>query len=176
MAGRYSLQSYTQLKDRDIFFDANIILYLYWTTGNRHWVNKYSTLFNLLLKQGNKMHINFLVISEVVNRAMRIEHKKHQNLQNTDIGYKKYRDSEAGVEALKAIYIVLENDILPHFDIVDDGYDKSDIIEFLNVDSLDFGDKAIEKTCKNREMVLLTNDADFRDSKIDVLSVNYRLL
>lgn len=176
MTGRYTLQNYTQIKDRDIFFDANIILYLYWATGNRRWTNKYSTLYNLLLKQGNSMYINFLVISEVVNRAIRIEHEKYQSSQNTKIDYKMYRDSDAGVEALEDIYLLLEDDILSHFNIVDDGYNKSDIIGFLNVDSLDFGDKAIEKTCSNREMVLLTNDADFRDSKIDILSVNYKLL
>ena len=176
MAGRYTLQNYTQIKDRDIFFDANIILYLYWATGNRHWTNKYSSLYKLLLNQGNRMYINFLVISEVVNRAIRIEHDKYNKIQKTEIGYKKYRDSDAGVEALDDIYTLLEDDILTHFNIVDDGYDKSDIIEFLNVDNLDFGDKAIEKSCNDRNMVLLTNDADFRDSKIDILSVNYKLL
>lgn len=176
MAGRYSLQSYTQLKGREIFFDANIILYLYWPTGDMSWMNKYSTLYNLLLKQGNSMYINFLVVSEVVNRAMRLEHDKYKKTKNSEIGYKKYRDSNDGVEALSDIYIVLKNDILSHFDIVDDGYDKSTVVKFLNVDNLDFGDKAIEKICSNREMVLLTNDADFRDSKIDVLSINKKLL
>ena len=176
MARRYTLNNYEDLKGRDVFFDANVILYVYWTTGNRSWMGQYSTLFNRLLKQGNKMYINFPVISEVVNRAIRIEHEKYQKSQSKAIRYKDYRNSDAGVEALEDIYTILEHDVLKHFDVVSDGYDKLDIESFLVVDHLDFGDKAIEKTCSDRDMVLLTNDVDFKNSKVDILSVNRKLI
>ena len=176
MSGRYTLENYEDIKGREVFFDANIILYIYWTTGNRSWMRQYSTLFNKLLKQGNKMYVNYLVISEVVNRAIRIEHEKYQKSQSKAIRYKDYRNSDAGVEALEDIYTILEHDVLKHFDVVSDGYDKLDIESFLIVDNLDFGDKAIEKTCIDRDMVLITNDADFKNSKLDILSVNSKLI
>lgn len=176
MARRYTLNNYEDLKGRDVFFDANVILYVFWPTMNNYWEDKYSSLFNNLIRQGNRMHINFIVISEIVNRAIRIEHKKFQRCHFVTIEYKDYRNSDAGIEALEDIYTILENEVLSHFDIVDYGYDKSDIISFLKVDSLDFGDKAIEKICSDRDMVLLTNDIDFRDSKLDILSVNSKLL
>lgn len=176
MSERYTLSNYKEVKGREVFFDANIILYIYWTTGQRSWMSQYSTLFNRLLKQGNKMYINFSVISEVVNRAIRIEHEKHQKSQSKAIRYKDYRNSNAGVEALEDIYTILESDVLKHFEVVSDAYDKLDIESFLVVDNLDFGDKAIEKTCSDRGMVLLTNDVDFKNSKLDILSANSKLL
>ena len=43
------------------------------------------------------------------------------------------------------------------------------------VDSLDFTDKAIERVCSENSFVLLTNDKDFKDSTIDILSCNRNL-
>ena len=47
--------------------------------------------------------------------------------------------------------------------------------ELLVVDELDFNDKIIFSLCKEKNMVLLTNDSDFVQSDIDILSANPKL-
>ena len=42
----------------------------------------------------------------------------------------------------------------------------------LNVDSLDFNDKAIQSVCAKNNFVLLTNDIDYKETSLDILSAN----
>ena len=46
----------------------------------------------------------------------------------------------------------------------------------LVVDTLDFNDKIIYDICKTYNLVLLTHDADFSKSDIDILSANPKLV
>ena len=144
MAIKYNVQSISQLQGRDIFLDANILIYLFWPTGSIRWENTYATAFARLLRQQNVLHIDFLVISEVVNRAMRTEYEKHlsnHNLSKTQFSFKTYRDCQDGKDALNDIYLVVENDILNRFNFIGKAFSKSEVSSFLNVDSLDFVDK-----------------------------------
>jgi len=75
MTKRYNLTEIYRLNKRRIFFDANILIYLFWPT-NSYWERQYSTIYNRLLQQKNDMIADFIVISEVINRAIRIEYKK----------------------------------------------------------------------------------------------------
>lgn len=168
MAAKYNLQSIAQLQGRDVFLDANILIYLFWPTGSISWENTYASAFARLLRQQNKLCIDFLVISEVVNRAIRSEHVKLQPA----LKFKQFRDSQEGKEALEDIYKVVENDILSRFHFIGKEFSKDEVNQFLNVDSLDFFDKAILKICQENNCVLLTNDKDFRTADIDILTAN----
>ena len=154
MAAKYNLQSIDQLQGRDVFLDANILIYLFWPTGSISWENTYASAFARLLRQQNKLCVDFLVISEVVNRAIRSEHVKIQPA----LKFKQFRDSQEGKEALEDIYKVVENDILSRFHFIGKEFSKDEVNQFLNVDSLDFFDKAILKICQEKNCVLLTND------------------
>ena len=76
MATKYRLQDVAQLNGRDIFLDANVLIYLFWPTGQHSFEQNYARVFSNLLRQGNNLFIDFLMISEVINRILRIEHKK----------------------------------------------------------------------------------------------------
>ena len=98
------------LHTRQIFFDANILLYIFWPMGSR-WEKTYSTIFKQLLEQKNKMAVDFIVISEVVNRAVRIEYEKHlqtNNISRKNLPFKKYRNSRDGQEALNDVYQIVK--------------------------------------------------------------------
>jgi len=47
---------------------------------------------------------------------------------------------------------------------------------FLNVDNLDFNDKGILKICQENKFVLLTDDGDYKNSDIDILTCNKQIL
>jgi predicted nucleic acid-binding protein len=178
MAKFYNSSEIHSLNKRQIFFDANILLYIFWPTGSG-WTKPYSTIFNRLLKQKNEMAVDFIVISEVVNRAVRIEYEKHLQTNNTpkeNLPFKKYRDSQDGQEALNDVYEIVKKNIVSKFSIAGKAFTKSDIENFLHIDSLDFSDKGIAAICKEHGFVLLTNDKDFADSDLEILTSNPGLL
>ena len=175
MATKYRLQEINQLKNSDIFVDANILIYLFWPTGSQDYEQKYASAYNLLLKQGNKLYINFLVVSEVVNVALRIEHKKYNDSNINKVDFKIYRDSQYGKEVLEDIYTIVKEDILNRSEIIDKALSKEEIEKFLVVEDIDINDKAIVEVCKENNMILLTNDRDFRNTNINLLSCNNKL-
>lgn len=110
MAKFYDSSDIHSLDKRQIFFDANILLYIFWPTGSS-WEKQYSAIFKQLLEQKNKMIVDFIVISEVVNRAVRIEYDKHlqaNNISRDNLTFKKYRDGSDGQEALNVVYQIVK--------------------------------------------------------------------
>lgn len=172
MAQRIKLQDINTLQHRSVFFDANILIYLFWPTGSVYYEENYARAFRSLLRQGNQLVVDFMVISEVINRVLRIEHQK----QNSSLKFKEFRDSSAGQEALDDIHLILKNDILNRFEVIEKSYSKGEIIDFMVVNELDFVDKATVKLCRENNLVLLTNDKDFRNADVDILTGHPSLL
>lgn len=171
MAKKYRLNDVAQLNGRNIFFDANVLIYLFWPTGQHYFEKNYASVFSNLLKQGNNLFVDFLVISEVVNRILKTEHQKTNPTQK----FKDFRDSQNGKNALKDIHIIVKNNILDRFNVVGKAFDKQDIKCFLAVDELDFVDKAIVSTCSENKLVLLTNDKDFKNCTLDIITDNQHI-
>ena len=179
MNRRFSKDQLTDIKDRGIFFDANILIYLFWPTGAQECVKTYSSLYNSLLKLNTTCYVDFIIVSEFVNRTIKLEYNNYlwrTNREFADYPYKKYRDSQDGKDILTDIYMIIEGSILGNFQVIGKGFNEKEIRESLQVDCLDFSDKAIEMICKENDFVLLTNDSDFRFSDIDILSLRDRIL
>lgn len=172
MAMTFSLSQISGLKGRKIFVDANILIYLYWPTGSLQWEQNYSTAFGHLLRQNNELHIDFLVISEIINRVLRIEHSKINPAQK----FKDFRDSQEGKDALSDIYYLIKNEVLTRFKVKGKEFSGQEIENLLVLDSLDFVDKATVSLCKENSFVLLTNDRDFKNADLDILTGNPRIL
>lgn len=170
MGNRYSLDDIVDLKNRNIFFDANILIYMFWTTPIHKWEEEYASLSNQLFR-GYNILIDSNVVSEVVNRLIRIEHKKYED-KHGKLSFKSYRNSKEGRGELEDIYTLLKETVLPFFEISTNKYTIEVIDSFLKVDNLDFGDKTIEYACKENGYVLLTNDSDFKNSEVDILTSN----
>lgn len=175
MANRYRSSNISSIANKKIFFDANVLIYLfgYGTPTRANWEDQYARLYSNLIHQNNQFVIDFIVMSEFINRAIRIEYKNYlasHSITEKDLKYKDYRDSTDGTSALKDIYLTVTDDILSDFEVIEKSYSKNDLTLMCTVDSLDFSDKAIVKICDENQFVLLTNDLDFRDSTIDILS------
>ena len=172
MGAKYRLQDVSQLNGRNIFFDANVLIYLFWPTGQHSFEQNYARVFRNLLRQGNNLFVDFLVTSEVINRILRNEHQRINPSQK----FKDFRNSEDGKDALEDIYIIVKNDILARFKVVAKAFNSQEIESFLSVDDLDFVDKATVTLCEENNFVLLTNDKDFRDCGLDMLTGNPHIL
>lgn len=172
MATNYKLHDFAKLAERDIFVDANVLIYLFWPTGQHSFESNYARVFRNLLKQGNSLYVDFLVISEIVNRVLRIEHHKLNPIQT----FKDFRNSKEGIDVMSDIYLIIQNNILSRFNIIGKSFNRNDIEGFLIVNQLDFVDKATASICLDNNLVLLTNDKDFKNSGLDILTGNPRIL
>lgn len=172
MAVKYKLQDLPKLSGRMIFVDANVLIHLFWLTGANFWEQKYASVFARLLQQGNPLFVDFLIISEVINRMMRIEHNNRQ----PNSTYKAFRDSQDGEKALSNIYLIVKEHILKRVKVVGKIFERKDIEAFLVVNELDFVDKSTVNICKENNFVLLTNDRDFANADIDLLTCNPYIL
>ncbi len=74
------------------------------------------------------------------------------------------------------IFVIVKNNILNRFNVVGKSFDKQKIESFLIVDELDFVDKAMASICSENSFVILTNDMDFKNSGLDILTGNPRIL
>lgn len=172
MAAKYRLQDFSQVIDRDIFVDANVVMYLFWPTGQHHFENNYAKVFSNLLKQKNKLIIDFLIISEVINRVLRNEWQRIA----PSTKFKDFRDSPDGLQTLDDIYTIFQKMILKYFEVVESSFSKTEIEKYFTLDELDMIDKGIVTTCKKYNFILLTNDKDFKNSDVDILTGNPNLL
>ncbi|MDR1699307.1 MAG: PIN domain-containing protein [Prevotellaceae bacterium] len=169
MAERFNKYNVSGLQNRDVFVDANVLISLFWSTsGGEFWEIECSKVYRALLRQGNRLFVDFLVISEITNRILRIEHKGLQPEQN----FKQFRDSKQGETALSDIYSIIKNRILEDFNVIENSFSEADIENCLTINSLDFIDKGILKICQENEFVLFTNDKDYKDSDIDIITCN----
>jgi len=179
MTARYSLGEIPALHGRKVFFDANILVYLFWPSGSYHYEIQYATAFNRLMEQDNTLVVDFLVISELINRAFRLEYEKYLRMFNRrkeDLPFKHFRDSPKGHETEDDIYLIVKDSLLPRFQIAGKAFSKAEIENFLSRNSMDFNDKAIVLTCKEHDYILLTNDRDFAAADIEILSAHTALL
>jgi predicted nucleic acid-binding protein len=176
---RYNHSQISFLTNKTVFFDTNIIIYIFWPTGSLRWEREYSSIFSKLLKQNNKIATDFIVVSEVINRAMRTEYEKYlqdNNFTKQYVPYKKFRDSQDGQNTLKDIYQIINAKILNNFHIIGKAFESHHIEQFLLVDLLDFSDKGIASLCRDNNCVLFTNDRDFMHTDIEILTSNPVLL
>lgn len=168
-----------RLKERTIFFDANILFSLFFTIDPNDWAQiNYSRIFSKLKNSENKLVFDVIIVSEVVNRALRMEYKKHlrkYGIKEHDVPYKEFRNSEEGKIAWQKTCEMMCNVILPQFSVVEKSWNKDEIDMILGLQG-DFNDLLIANLCKEKNYVLLTNDTDFVEADVDVLSLNSRFL
>lgn len=173
MNARYKLDQLSKIQNKAIFFDTNLILYIFWPTvsPNRKWeISAYSKFFADCLKSKHPLCTDAWVLSEFVNRAIRLEHCKCP-----EPNFKAYRNSELGQLAMRDVQNVLQKQILKHFDIVGKEITKNDLLGF-KLENHDINDLVIQVTCEKYGCVLATHDADFSLSTLDIISANQRLL
>jgi len=170
MRMRYTASSIPSLKDRTFFFDANSLIYIFWSTSpDSQEAVDYGSIYATLVRNNATLAINEIVISEIINRVLRIEFGKTGMTKDK---FKEFRDSEEGQSVQEDIYAIIKNKILDKFQIISDNCSKEEVSSFLSISKLDFNDKVIELLCKKKNMILLTHDHDFSSSDVDILSSN----
>jgi len=78
--------------------------------------------------------------------------------------------------ALSDIYLIVETNILSNFTVIGKSFSRTEIHSFLILEPPVFADKGILLTCKDNACVLLTNDIDFKNADIDILTSHHAIL
>ena len=179
MAGEVlHVEDYRFTSEDDLFFDANVWLYIYGPqrppAGNR--TDYYSSAFRRILEAGSHIHIDVVVLSEIINRWARFHY--HQFHQSSVINFKTFRNSDAfksGASGIAADTRRILKQCIP----MESGFtalDMEALITEYGKGGTDFNDQVIGETCRRTGMKLVTDDGDFAGEGLTMLTANTRLL
>lgn len=153
-----------------VFIDTNILIFLFspsYVKSNHDQVDKYSAVFSKLIELKCDLYVNSHVVSEFINRCLRIDFDNNFNIDN-DKKYKKdYRGSE---DYLKTIKIVLKElkKFLKRVKHINDDFESFNIsLAYESTKENDFNDLIIADTVQKNDLKLLTDDRDFKDIGIE---------
>jgi predicted nucleic acid-binding protein len=176
MINRFRLDQIGSLSNASIFFDANVWLYIFCPLGNHkpHTINKYSAAFKKMLPLNNRLFTDVVVLSEVVNRWISFGFEQYKQLPgNENLKRKQYRATQDYIELTENIFTILSEQ-LKRFEVANRSYSCGDLSALLrNMRTMtDFNDEHILSTCRTHNSYLLTDDGDFVNCDIRVISGN----
>lgn len=170
MAVCYKMNRLKELRNRKVFFDTNILIYLFFDFDDNDWKNTYRKIFKQLLSLKIPICLDYLVISEFINKCMRIRYEIYCT-KASEYKFKEFRNSNDGNILLEDIHTIVR-DFITKFEVIGHVFDKKQITDLLANHNLDFNDKAILTLCKENNLILFTNDIDFKSSDIEILTAN----
>ena len=171
----YSDSDLSKINSRKIYFDANILIYLFFSTGQYNSENKYGKLFKNLRKLNFNVVVDVIAISEFVNVAFKYYFNEYKIFHN-GIKFKEFRGCQEGIKSAKEINVIVNEKILKYFELINSSYSKQELTDCLEMYTLDFNDKLIYKSCINNNFVLLTDDKDFVNYDLDILTLNSKII
>lgn len=177
----HDARNYKPSNENKFFFDANIWLFIYGPVGNHNncQVNNYSKLFYKLQSQRCDIYTNSVVISEYTNRFARMEFIHHQEdlgLENYE--FKKFRDSEdfqdIALEIAANIRKIVRFSKICNHEIDDNAL--FEVADNFESGKHDFNDLIITEICRDKNLILVTDDGDFKSSNIELVTANEKML
>lgn len=157
------------------FIDANIWLYMYGPIGDyeQKVVDKYSTFFEKIVENGNEIYISSSLISEILNRYLKIAFKIASEEDGIKDFKRDFRDNEVYKETIKSIEMIIDEKIIKKCIQVNDEFETYDFnVSYLN-NGMDFNDSLYCHMAISKGLTVLTNDKDFRKSALPVEIVTY---
>ena len=174
----YDLSSYSFSSKEQILVDTNIWLYLFPAPGNpqQRFTNQYSRAFSNLVSAQAQPILDPMVLSEYLNRYIRIEWGG--NYKSRYPRFKDFRNSQ-DFSAVASAAETFAKKILSFCQVHSISASELDLSAALadfSSGSVDFNDALLVDICKKRNLKLMTNDGDFQEGGIEVLTTNPKLL
>ncbi|HEX7027377.1 MAG TPA: hypothetical protein VF268_09055 [Gammaproteobacteria bacterium] len=174
----YNAANYAFQADEVILVDANVWLFLQPPAAQPtpQWAIAYSRVFARLLTSKAKPIIDALVLSEYLNRYLRLEYNAAWKESHPD--FKAFRQSAGGIALAKKAVTDVKH-ILQLAEPQDTPLSQTDlpsVLDLLDTGTIDINDGVLIESCRLNNWKLLTHDADMILGGIDVLTTNKRLL
>ncbi len=163
--------------NHSFFFDNNIWMFLYCPIANYNEAKQktISTLFEKILSRNGVIIINSLIISEFCNAYLRLDFNLwKEETANPLANFKNdYFTSKRAKDTRQDIANTVSNKILK---ISEKHPDSFNALNFNNIfasyELLDYNDSVIYNECKNKNWILVSDDADFTNfSDITVIKI-----
>lgn len=173
------ISTYAFSSGDEFLLDTNIWFLIYGPSrpGDRR-VAIYSKALRQMLEAKCAIYVEVLILSEYINRYARLRHNLLKSTAGVDLDFKRFRkgahfkliakDIAGDVRHIMKYCQRIESD-LPVCNI--DGL----IDDFESGDS-DFNDQVLAELCKGRSLKLVTDDSDFKDCGLNILTANQGLL
>lgn len=167
-------ENYVFKSSDQLLLDTNIWLFLYGPSSPNSRVEIYSQVFKNILEAKCQIFIDALIVSEFINRYARIK----KELVAPKGNFKTFRKSNE----FKNIASSIADDIsrvLNHCSQIESGFEAVNMDNLLQVykeGNSDFNDQIISALCNNKNLLLLTDDGDFKGQNIPILTANPKLL
>jgi len=174
----FNAKNYAFKPDERILIDANIWLYLQPPAAQPTpaWAAEYSKVFSNLLRARAVPIIDALILSEYINRYLRLEYKARWSAAYPK--FKDFRRSTQGRDVAKNavadVRTILQG-AHPH-DTQLQHIDLADILRQTASGLIDFNDGVLIENCRAQGWKLLTHDADMTTGGIDILTNSHKLL
>ncbi|MBZ0154717.1 MAG: PIN domain-containing protein [Alphaproteobacteria bacterium] len=174
----HDLATYTFSSGEQVLLDTNVWLYLFPAPSGKSssFVTSYSSALKKMLTDGAYLALDALVLSEYLNCYCRIEWKALYKTKYKE--FKDFRQSSdyASVGTGAALFA---RKILKLCTCHDHPFSSSDVAKVLTdfeAGTCDFNDGLFVETCRQNGWKFVTNDGDFTDGGIEVLTSNPKLL
>jgi predicted nucleic acid-binding protein len=162
-----------------ILVDTNVWVFLHPPTAQptSRWASVYSAVFARLLKSKAVPMADAIVLSEYLNRYLRIEYDAASRVAQYR-GFKDFRRSADGRavarRAVAEAYSILKNATLEDTSLSKIDHDA--VLAGVEGGGIDYNDGILAENCRLRGWTLLTDDGDMTRGGIEVLTANQALL
>jgi len=176
------VETYVPQDGDKYFFDANIWLYFYCPIGdyNKNTIYKYADFLKKAINSKTAIYISSLVISEIVNRWLRLDFRR---VKRKDVSIRDFKQNYRGSlyyhSTVKDIKAVFNTQLLKISTPLDDRATEISLPDVLSgLDKIDFNDCYYHHLAKLDNLLIVTNDADFAelDTGVSILTANQKLL
>lgn len=152
-------------KDTKVLIDTNILIFVFYPLStNSIKVNQYTNILEKLRENNSKLYMTSTVISEFINRWLRLDFEKNfQNEERSKEFKKDYRISHNYEKTIKQILKIIQK-IYKNYNIenIEDGFSNFDIINKYKNTDIDFGDLLILHVAEENNLKILTDDKDLK--------------
>lgn len=172
------IQSYTFSNKDRIIFDTNIWFFIHGPQSIDDQRQKiYSKAFHEIISNESKLYIDVLIMAEFVNRVARFYYDLWCEENNLSVDFKQFRTMEDCKQIVTEIEIAAQM-ILIDAKPIETGFSSMDISTVLTSFKEckhDFNDLIIIDLCRRNGLILVTDDSDFINADIDILTSNKKL-
>jgi predicted nucleic acid-binding protein len=174
----HDLASYAFSKEEPLLLDTNVWLYLYPAPSDRAtgYAAGYSAAFKNMRAVGAHLIMDAMILSEYLNRYCRIEWNALHKRTYPD--FKVFRKS-VSFQSVGTGAATFARKMLTLCNRHDHPFATADVARVLTdfeSGANDFNDGLLAEACRYHKWKLVTNDGDFIEGGIDVLTTNSRLL
>jgi len=169
------ITSYNFAQTDVLLIDANVWLYIHGPQTQRDYKSRsYSNALAKILKAKCSIFLDVLILSEFINRYSRLK----CNLQKGQSDFKSYRKSPFFKLVAKEVADAVRR-ILKHCKCIESGFtsvDMNNLLTDYESKCPDFNDQILAELCRSRSLKFVTDDNDFKDFDITILTANKNML